>query len=326
VVSYSYTGHGCLGSMTSYSSLNLSTCGSSGGSSWEYCTSVLAAAPTALPSTDPTQAPSLVVSLAPSSSVPTLLFGMDDMGGQLVDDMSGQLMDDMAQPQDDDDDDGAAVASGAYVVREDFLWSSSSCVGVADRVSVTAVGMCFSHCSNCGSFKYVLRSRSAGSSSSSGGSGSGVDGGADGVVSGVGDAVAVVLYSYADDGCRTARSRQSIEKPRLGCASVGSGGMQQLSVSPSFPSLLGAQYYVSRYVVLLMMLIVMLAMLTMLLCVCAWCVCVCVWCGVDVDGNYVIAFFSLVRVDIELMMMWLADCLLVATGFCICTQPLLRCC
>ena len=237
---HGYSGRSCVGAVTHHSSFNMSSCThTSGDGGWlsQYCTSVSAAptqvpsaAPTHVPSPEPTTVSSAEPSPAPSLQ-PTVYLGVDDMALQLMDDMSQQQ-----QHQ-------AGNETTQYVVREDFVWSSSSgCAGVADRVRVTTVGMCFSHCEGCGSFKYAVHSRSGSGSGRSGGSSSDVIAG-----SGIGESVEVVQYYYADDGCATARTRESSERQQLGCVSVGSGGgMQRVSLASSFPSLDAAVYYVSR--------------------------------------------------------------------------------
>ena len=142
---------------------------------------------------------------------------MDDMVPQ-VDDMDKQI-DDMSQLVDD-----IGGHQVKYLVVKSFLWSST-CEGLPDQLTVTALGLCLNECAGCGSMKYEV---------SSGASGAG--------------SVEVVRYGYTDDACRGGRSRQSSEHQLLGCGMVsgGSSGAQNVSVAASFPSLAGASYYMSR--------------------------------------------------------------------------------
>ena len=135
---------------------------------------------------------------------------VDDMDQQ-VDDMS-QLVDDMGGQQVE------------YLVVQSFLWSST-CEGLPDQLTVTALGLCLNECEGCGSMKYAV---------SSGASSAGY--------------VDLVRYIYSDDACQGGRTRQSFEQQLLGCGrgSSGSNGMQNGYIATSFPSLAGASYYVSR--------------------------------------------------------------------------------
>ena len=165
---------------------------------------------TATPIPEPSAAP---------SSLPSQSLQMDDMANQYMDDTSSV----------EDDLSGQQQQQTEYLVEQSFVWASA-CQGLPDQVTVTTLGLCFSECEGCGSFKYEAPSRATRAGY-----------------------VEVVRFDYTDDACRVGRRRQSSEQQRLGCESGSSGGSSggatgahngSIAVSP--PSLQGAAYYVSR--------------------------------------------------------------------------------
>ena len=156
---------------------------------------------------------------AAPSSIPSQSLQMDDMANQYMDDTSS-VEDDMS---------GQQQQQTEYLVEQSFVWASA-CQGLPDQVTVTTLGLCFSECEGCGSFKYEASSRATRAGY-----------------------VEVVRFDYTDDACRVGRRRQSSEQQLLGCESGSSGGSSggatgahNGSIAVSLPSLQGAAYYVSR--------------------------------------------------------------------------------
>ena len=144
---------------------------------------------------------------------------MDDMAHEL-DDMS-QQMDDVSSLVDDMNMSGQQQVE--YLVEESFL-GSLACEGPADQVTVTTLGLCFSECMGCGSFKNELASRT---------------------ITAAGH-VEVVRLRYSDDSCRVGRSQHSsFGQQHLGCESASSSA-RNVSIAVTFPALDSASYFVSR--------------------------------------------------------------------------------